>query len=136
MLGTKISDPKGIEGSPETINGLGHLDVETELDINKTLAKSVGVHLATGTEVTGYEIHMGLSNGVDCDNPFIKLGSNRDGAISQDGRVFGTYLHGIFTSDAFRAAFLNELGARSDLVYKTVIDETLDELSSHMAKPS
>ena len=134
LLGEQISDPKGIEGQPETIKGLGYLRIETELDTRKTLTKCVGIHLVTGSEVTGYEIHLGQSRGKDCDSPFIKLANKTDGAMSSDGKVFGTYLHGLFTSDEFRKAFLKELGAQSELTYKSVIDETLDELAEHLAE--
>ena len=134
MLGEQISDPKGIEGQAETVKGLGHLRVETELDGKKTLTKCVGTHLETGTEVSGYEIHIGLSTGKDCESPYLEFGNKTDGAISPNGRVFGTYLHGLFISDEFRAMFLQNLGAESDLIYKTMIDETLDELAKHIAR--
>ena len=132
MLGTQISDPKGIEGRSETVGGLGHLNIETEIDSDKTLTQCTGVHVETGTKVAGYEIHMGQSSGIDCERPFIKISDKGDGAISQDGKVFGTYIHGIFASDEFRAAFLKNIGVQSDLVYKILIDETLDELAAHM----
>ena len=132
MLGEQISDPKGIEGRAETVTGLGHLRVNTELDSNKTLTQCVGIHIETETEISGYEIHLGLSSGEDCDSPFIKLANKTDGATSPNGKVFGTYLHGLFTSDEFRTAFLKNLGIKSDLTYKTMIDDTLDELAEHL----
>ena len=134
MLGSQISDPRGIEGHPETIKGLGYLRVDTELDSKKTLTKCLGTHLETGTEVSGYEIHLGQSYGIDCDAPFIKFATKTEGARSPDGKVSGTYLHGIFTADDFRKAYLKNLGVQSDLTYNSVVDNTLDELANHMAE--
>jgi adenosylcobyric acid synthase len=55
-----------------------------------------------------------------------------DGAVSADGRVYGTYIHGLFTDDAFRAAYLNAFGVRSDLSYDQDIDRILDDLARHL----
>jgi adenosylcobyric acid synthase len=132
MLGTRIADPTGIEGPPGEAAGLGLLDVETVLGGAKTTAPASGRHLASGTAVTGYEIHLGRTVGPGCDRPFLDLAGRPDGAVSCDGRVGGTYLHGLFGSDAFRRAFLAGLGAPSTLAYDEAVEAALDALADHV----
>ncbi|MEM9633757.1 MAG: cobyric acid synthase [Pseudomonadota bacterium] len=133
MLGKTISDPEGIEGEPGTAEGLGFLDVHTVLTSEKSTVPAEGVHLASGTTISGYEIHIGRTIGPDCDNPMMQLsGSRPDGAISADGRVYGTYVHGLFSKDSFRSAYLESFGANSELAYDRSIDLILDELAAHL----
>jgi len=132
MLGKTISDPTGIEGPAGTVEGLGHLDVDTVLEPGKHLALRDGIHLASGAALTGYEIHMGVTSGADCTRPWLRLGNTDDGASSTNGRVSGCYLHGIFASDAFRAAYLGALGAASSVVFEDRVEETLDALAAHL----
>jgi adenosylcobyric acid synthase len=133
MLGNMIHDPLGLEGPPGSELGLGILDVETTLAENKTVTPTSGTHLASGQTITGYEIHLGLTHGPDCARPFALTTKGPDGATSVDGNVTGTYLHGCFAQDAFRAAFLLSLGAKaSSLKFETLIDQTLDELAAHL----
>ena len=133
MLGRTISDPHGIEGEAGTFEGLGFLDVDTELTPEKSLVEASGVHLATGAGVSGYEIHIGRTTGPDCSRPMVELSHDRaDGAISADRLVQGTYLHGIFTDDAFRAAFIGSLGGMSELSYSASIDAILNDLAEHL----
>jgi adenosylcobyric acid synthase len=85
--------------------------------------------------VSGYEIHLGTTKGPDCDRPFTMIGDAPDGARSKNGRVMGTYIHGLFSDDAFRRQFLKGLGADgSALAFEAAIDETLDGLSHHLAR--
>ncbi|MEP0235391.1 cobyric acid synthase [Roseibium sp.] len=137
MLGRTIADPEGIEGAPGTVEGLGYLDVGTVLTPEKSLLEAAGKHLATDAEVSGYEIHIGRTSGPDCGRPMLHLRKEAgtpklDGAVSGDGRVCGTYLHGLFTADAFRQAYLRGFGATSDLAYDASIDTVLDDLASHL----
>ncbi len=137
MLGQTISDPDGIEGTPGTMEGLGYLDVETVLTPEKSLVEATGKHLATGAQVSGYEIHIGRTKGPDCARPFLHIrdASGRpklDGAQSSDGRIAGTYLHGLFTNNDFRTAYLKGFGAASILAYDQSIDGVLDELADHL----
>ncbi|MEO0618528.1 MAG: cobyric acid synthase [Pseudomonadota bacterium] len=134
MLGTTISDPDGIEGAVGVTPGLGLLDLETVLTPEKTLTEVTAVHCETGTTVSGYEMHIGQSDGGDRMRPFLDVDGRGEGAIRRDGRVYGTYLHGIFANDAFRSAFLSALGARatSGLAYDAVVEDTLDALADHM----
>jgi len=106
MLGRRIADPEGIEGPPGADAGLGLLDVETVMDPEKRVERIAGRHVATGQPVDGYEIHLGRTKGPDCARPFLEVAGLPEGAASPDGRVAGTYVHGLFASDAFRAAFL------------------------------
>ncbi|WP_417668901.1 cobyric acid synthase [Roseibium sp.] len=138
MLGKSISDPQGIEGNPGTVEGLGFLDVETVLSSDKSLVEATGKHLPTGAPVSGYEIHIGRTSGPDCGRPVLHIRDaddvpKLDGAMSRDGRVCGTYLHGLFTDDDFRKAYLAGFGVASDLAYEQSIDGILDDLAEHLA---
>ena len=133
MLGKTISDPDGIEGSPGTVEGLGLLDVDTVLTPDKSTVHAHGTHIGSGAAFAGYEIHIGKTAGADCDRPMMRLKDGRaEGAVSADGLVCGTYVHGLFTSDSFRAAYLASLGASSDLAYERSIDRILDDLAAHL----
>lgn len=133
MLGKTISDPDGIEGTPGTVDGLGLLDVETVLTAEKSTVYAEGTHLASGAAFSGYEIHIGRTAGPDCERPMMRLKDGRtDGAVSADGLVLGTYVHGLFTSDSFRSAYLTALGASSELAYGNSIDRILDDLAVHL----
>ncbi|MCW3781983.1 cobyric acid synthase [Defluviimonas salinarum] len=132
MLGQCIADPDGIEGEPGETPGLGLLDVTTVMTPDKRLTRTAAVHAATGTLMEGYEIHIGRTDGPDRTRPFAHVEGAPEGACSADGRVTGSYLHGMFTTDAFRAAFLARLGAPSTATYGTSIETTLDALADHM----
>jgi adenosylcobyric acid synthase len=135
MLGKVISDPDGVEGAPGSVEGLGLLDVETVLTADKTTVRVAGQHAGTGESVTGYEIHLGRTEGADCARPLLDLGGRIDGAMSADGKVAGSYVHGIFGSDGFRRAFLASLGAAaSDVNYEAHVDAALDALAEHVER--
>lgn len=129
MLGRNIIDSTGSDGAAGESAGLGLLDIITEMAGDKRLSRVSGT--ALGQPVTGYEIHMGRSTGPDCGRPFAHI-PDPDGAISPDGRVMGSYLHGLFADDTFRAAFLARLGAPSVPGYETGVEQTLDELAAHL----
>ncbi|MFC3168108.1 cobyric acid synthase [Paracoccus fontiphilus] len=129
MLGRIIRDPSGSDGAAGEVPGLCLLDVETVMAPDKRLDRVTGV--ALGQPVTGYEIHMGRTSGPDCARPFAHI-SGPDGAISPDGRIAGTYLHGLFSGDGFRAAWLARLGVRSQPGYETGVDQALDDLADHL----
>ncbi len=132
MLGRSISDPDGIEGPAGTVPGLAHLDVETVLAPKKHLSLKTGIHPESGTLLEGYEIHLGETTGPDCSRPWLKFDETAEGAASKNGRVLGCYMHGIFSSDTFRAAFLLRFGAQSSARYDTSVEDTLDALADHM----
>jgi adenosylcobyric acid synthase len=133
MLGRSVADPEGIEGPAGVTEGLGLLEVDTVMTPDKRLTRSTAIHCASGLAVEGYEIHIGLTEGMDCARPFAWLDGRAEGATSSDGRVRGSYLHGMFTDDAFRAAFLREIGAApSGLAYAAGVESVLDALSAHL----
>ena len=134
MLGREIADPEGIEGKPGSVPGLGVLDVTTVMSADKRVTETVADHPASGTRVTGYEIHLGRTTGPDCARPMFTVNGAPEGAQRPDGRVMGSYLHGMFTEDAFRRAFLASLGARpGNASYGQTVEETLDALADHLA---
>ena len=133
MLGRTIADPDGIEGPPGKVAGLGLLDVETVLSDEKRLESVRGE--AGGAPFAGYEMHMGVTTGADCGRPFARHSDGTpDGAVSVDGRVIGTYIHGLFGDDRQRSAWLTRLGAGpAAIAHDALIDTTLDRLAAHLA---
>ena len=134
MLGRAIHDPDGIEGEAGSAEGLGLLDVETTLAGDKRLDKVDGA-TADGAPFAGYEMHIGTTEGPDRARPFAKLADGTaEGAMSLDGRVVGTYIHGLFADDRQRAAWLKRLGAgEAAVAYDGLVEETLDALAAHLA---
>lgn len=133
MLGKVISDPEGLEGPAGDVEGLGLLDIKTVMQKEKTLREIEATHLESQLVVKGYEIHLGQTTGPDCARPFAHIGTQPDGAISADGRVQGSYLHGMFSADAFRAAYLAKFDIPvNSFSYEAHIDETLDALAKHV----
>jgi adenosylcobyric acid synthase len=133
MLGRTIRDPLGLEGSVGAADGLGLLDVETTLTRDKRLERVQGV-TSDGIPISGYEMHMGLTEGPDRARPFARLSDGSpEGAVSPDGRVVGTYIHGLFADDRQRSAWLQRFAAgRAAISYDGLIDETLDRLGAHL----
>ncbi|MHA6298442.1 cobyric acid synthase [Devosia sp. CAU 1758] len=131
MLGRIIADPDGIEGAPGTTTGLGLLDVETVLAPTKQLRLETAIHAASGEPLSGYHMHMGVTTGSDRDRPFAHVGIEPEGAISADGRIIGTYLHGLFAADAFRRSFLAH-AASPDLAFEAGVESALDGLAAHL----
>jgi len=115
MLGRAIADPLGVEGPAGEVAGLGLLDIETRLTSDKTLQQAGGHFSQTGVPFSGYEIHVGQSFGPGLDRPWLTLGDGRnDGAISPDGRVRGTYVHGLFDHGAARRHILSSFAVASE----------------------
>jgi adenosylcobyric acid synthase len=133
MLGRTIADPQGIEGSPGQVAGLALLDVETVISGHKRLDPIRGT-TDGGVPFSGYEMHMGVTAGADCARPFARRDDGApDGAVSADGRVFGSYIHGLFADDRQRAAWLGRLSAGTAAVsYDDLIERTLDRLAAHL----
>jgi len=130
MLGRRIADPEGIEGPPGEAPGLGLLEVETVLTGDKVLRPVRGCG-SGGGDFTGYEMHVGRTTGAGLATPFLEIaGEGPHGAVAADGRIAGGYVHGLFQAGAFRAAFLESLGARgSDVDHGEVVDAALDEIA-------
>jgi len=120
MLGEKISDPHFIESvtdenSSIALNGLGYFSMSTQLQPEKVLRQQQGYLWDKTTAVKGYEIHCGISEGDALKNPAVYFYENNnyiaDGAMSDDGQVLGTYLHGLFDSPESCKKLLQWLGA-------------------------
>ncbi|MEE4120329.1 MAG: cobyric acid synthase [Paracoccaceae bacterium] len=132
MLGRRIADPEGIEGPAGAEAGLGLLDVETVMTPDKRLTEVSAIHAATGAPFRGYEIHVGRTDGPDRARPFAHVDGRAEGAVSACGRSAGSYLHGMFRDDGFRAAFLAGFGSAAARRYDTDVDATLDALAAHL----
>jgi len=152
MLGNRVRDPHRVEGELSEAAGLGLLDVETTM-LKEKETHQVEAHLSgpalglapgTPASISGYEIHMGQTDLGPGALPFATIAQRSgsateiaDGAISKDGRVFGTYLHGIFDNALFRTAFLNRLrrdkGIAEQLQVVPLADP-FDLLALHMEK--
>ena len=134
MLGVSIADPHGIEGPAGSVPGLSLLQVDTVIAGEKALAEVSGTTVADAAPVKGYEMHMGVSTGPDTARPLVRFSDGRtDGAVSADGRVAGTYLHGFFADDAQRRAWIERLGGTpSRHSHDADIQSTLDALADHL----
>ncbi|MDL2407928.1 cobyric acid synthase [Rhizobium calliandrae] len=133
MLGRRVHDPLGIEGLVTEIPGLGLLDVETEMAPEKTLRNSLAFSREYDAPLSGYEIHLGVTHGVDCNRPSTMIDGRPDGALSSDGLIMGTYLHGLFTSDAYRAKLLASFGLTGERVdYRAGVEAALDEIAAEL----
>ncbi|MGH9352004.1 MAG: cobyric acid synthase, partial [Terriglobia bacterium] len=116
MLGRELRDPAGIESTTPFMRGLCLLDVVTTFEPAKTTAQVRAVHLEFQAPIRAYEIHMGRTvRGASCRPVFTVIERSRepvehlDGASSEDGSVWGTYLHGLFDAPLFRRRILNRL---------------------------
>ena len=111
MLGQAVHDPLGLEGPAGTSPGLGVLDYETVLEADKQLRNVTGVLHLDAVPIEGYEIHAGVTTGAALARPAVRLADGRcDGAVSDDGQVLATYLHGLFESERACAALLRWAG--------------------------
>ncbi|MEJ2626427.1 MAG: cobyric acid synthase, partial [Pseudolabrys sp.] len=133
MLGRTITDPGGIEGPAGCVPGLGLLDVETTLVPEKRLTLATGA-TRDGMSFSGYEMHMGITEGPDRARAFAHLSDGTpEGAVSANGRIVGTYVHGLFADDRQRSAWLARLGAGpSTVAYDELVEKTLDRLAEHL----
>ena len=131
MLGRRVADPHGVEGPAGSVEGLGLLDVETVMEPKKIVRNVRAESALFDTPLEGYEIHIGRTDGPDCARPFARIDGRDDGAVSGDGRVMGTYLHGAFGADAFRRRFLAALGLEgAGGNYRAGVEAALDELAA------
>ena len=133
MLGRIVRDPDGIEGSVTEAQGLGLLDIETVMEPEKTVRNSSARSVQFGLPLKGYEIHLGRTTGPDTARPSAIINGVEDGAVSDDGKVIGTYLHGLFSADAFRAAYLKSLGVKGGGIdYRAEVEKALDEVAAEL----
>ena len=131
LLGRWIHDPHGTDGEPGSAKGLGLLDVETHMHREKQTREVDGLCVRSQSRISGYEIHVGRTQGPDTHRPMTRLTDNPDGAISHNGMIEGTYLHGLFTNDQFRAWWLNSIrtGSAGSLSYDATVEQELDALA-------
>ena len=133
MLGERITDDAGIEGPAGEAAGLGLLAISTTLAPAKRLANVAATDIQSGAALRGYEMHMGMSSGPDRARPMFELaGGRNDGACSENGRVQGCYLHGLFADDEYRRAFLGRLKQRNTggVAYERGIEAALDAIAA------
>ncbi len=139
MLGHTLADPHGLEGAAGESVGLGLLDLRTVLEPEKQLRNVSGRLVLEDAPVSGYEIHAGVTEGPALANPAVRLSDGRaDGALSDDGQVMGTYLHGLFESSASSAALLRWAGLREvqHIDYHALrerdIERLADQVEAHL----
>jgi adenosylcobyric acid synthase len=131
MLGRTIADLQGVEGPPETVQGLGLLCVDTALGADKTLRTVSGASVAGGVPFTGYEIHVGTTSGDAA--PLLHMADGRsEGAVSADGRIAGCYIHGLFACAEQRQHWVG--GASNGIDHDVAVDAALDELAAELEK--
>ena len=139
MLGAWLLDPDSVESSTTRLPGLGLLPLSSTFGRDKRLSKVRATWLANGTTLKGYEIHHGLTgptaqNSSLTDMKIVAQSESGEPLGYGAGRVWGTYIHGIFDTDSFRRGFLNELRARKGLSALPVhplprLDDELDRLA-------
>ena len=113
MMGKVLNDPNGLEGGiPQDVEGLGFFENKTEwTEYRKKVVQDEGTLIKTGEPVTGYEIHMGMSDIVE--DPLFEIANPgqkeimEEGSVREDEKLFGTYLHGVFDKPAFRKYFMS-----------------------------
>lgn len=134
MLGQSIHDPLGIEGEAGDSAGLGFLAMRTVLEAEKQLRRVSGHLAGTGVPVQGYEIHAGVTLGEALKQPALLLEAGPDGAISEDGNIMGTYVHGLFESSGACDSLLQWAGLADagSIDYRTHRDREIDRLADAM----
>ncbi|WP_341208778.1 cobyric acid synthase [uncultured Sphingomonas sp.] len=131
MLGRTVSDPLGLEGPAGSVAGLGLLAVDTVLGGSKVLRAVRGV--ARGAPFHGYEMHLGATTGADLARPVARYDDGgHDGATSADGRVAGTYVHGLFGLAAQRRAWLAAAGDGPD--HAASVDAALEAIAAALER--
>lgn len=136
LLGQQIHDPHGVDGRPGSVEALGLLNIQTHMLREKRTRQAHGICTRSNTPVSGYEIHVGVSDGPDTATPMLELEGDADGAINTMGNVEGSYLHGLFANDAFRSAWLNRLqqGSADGINYESSIESELDCLADSLER--
>jgi adenosylcobyric acid synthase len=133
MLGQHIHDPHALEGEAGSTLGLGWLELETTLAVEKRLAQVTGRLAFADAKVSGYEIHMGVSSGAALNRPALFIDGKAEGAMSADAQIAGTYVHGLFDEPESSAAWLNWAGLNSviaaDFDYAHLRETELERLA-------
>jgi cobyric acid synthase CobQ len=145
ILGRRIRDPFRVESNHMELEALGLLDAETCFASEKVTMQVTGTHCETGHRIEGYEVHMGRTVTGPGVLPFLEIqepgGTRPEGAVSEDGRIVATYVHGVFDAPLFRRSFLNrlrrakgwpELALHSNLSLDQRLDEWADVVGAHL----
>ena len=136
MLGESVDDPDGLEGAPGSTPGLGLLPLRTRMVAGKQLRQIAGLIVPEGAPFAGYEIHNGVSEGAALARPLMRTDAGRDdGAVSEDGQVLGTYMHGLFDTPQACTALLSRLGLRAATApdYRAHREQQLNRLADTVA---
>jgi adenosylcobyric acid synthase len=147
MLGTHLLDPAGVESDQRTADGLGLLDLTTTFEVEKRTERVRARSIDYDSDVHGYEIHMGKTETPKSLRPMFRLLDDKgaltdraDGARSNEGLVWGTYIHGVFDAAGFRRSYINSLRSRrgwqplppaSDIGGATIFDTLLALVRNH-----
>jgi adenosylcobyric acid synthase len=126
LLGRTILDPGHVEGKEDRATALGLLDVDTRFRADKTLRRIEAevidaASLGHGCPIVGYEVHQGISTRRDGARAWLRLRHQpggevvEDGAVGHEGRVYGTYIHGLFDDSRFCRALVAALRKRRGL---------------------
>ena len=136
MLGQKIHDPDGIEGPPGSSNALAYFEMETVLQKEKQLHNRSGLLCLNKAEVSGYEIHAGISTGTALEQPAITSHGTSDGAISNDRQIIGSYFHGLFDKQTACDALLQWAGLENPESenYFQIQEQSIDRLADAIEK--
>ena len=137
MLGEQVHDPLGLEGAAGSSDGLGLLAFSTELAAEKQLRNVRGHLVLENAEVSGYEIHAGVTTGVALEQPVVRLDDGRcDGAQSADEQILGTYLHGLFESPAACSTLLRWAGLHDvqQVDYHALRERDIERLADMVEK--
>ncbi len=133
MLGRSVCDPDGLEGPASEVPGLGLLDIETVMEPEKSVRNVTAHSCLFDVPMTGYEIHLGRTTGADCDRPAAIVDGHPDGAVSPDGKVVGTYMHGVFEAAEFRTRFLASFDVSGGgFDHRAEVDSALDAIADRL----
>ena len=135
MMGRSVADPEGVEGPPGSAAGLGLLDIETVLTGDKIVRPVSGKLADPEALFEGYEIHVGRTTGAGLARPFLFIDNAPDGAVSSDGHIVGTYVHGLFAGGEARAALLRKFGVPSQAEnHGAEVDRLLDDIAKELER--
>lgn len=136
MLGQQLHDPLALEGEAGSSAGLGWLEMETTLEAHKQLKQVSGKLAFADAEFQGYEIHMGVSSGAALARPVHMIAGQAEGALSADGQVAGSYVHGLFDHPQACAAWLQWAGLSTqiDYDYTQLREQSLEQLADSVSQ--
>ncbi|SDK68090.1 adenosylcobyric acid synthase (glutamine-hydrolysing) [Methylophilus rhizosphaerae] len=131
MLGQQVHDPLALEGEAGSSAGLGWLEMETILEAHKQLKQVSGKLAFADAQLQGYEIHMGVSTGAALARPVHWVSGQAEGALSEDGQVAGSYIHGLFDHPQACAAWLQWAGVSKQPAYDytQLREQSLEQLA-------